>query len=110
MNAERVVAGFFAALCLVFLVRLLVGERRRFHMDRAFWRAVDVCKAPLVDIQKWLKRRKAAKQAKLQARELIARARNTSVERTGNVYSPNAFKDKHQRGQASDETQGPGPH
>jgi len=110
MNAERVVAAFFAALCLVFLVRLMVGERRRFHLDRTFWRTVDACKAPWMAAKRWYLRRKAANKAKVQARALIARARNTSVERTGNVYAPSAFKDKHQRGQASDETQGPGPH
>jgi hypothetical protein len=104
------VAAFFAALCLAFLVRLLLGERRRARLDQFFWRAVQVSKTPWRALKRWHMRREMANSASKQARDAIARARITSVERQGNVYTPSAFNDKRQQKPASDKTQGPGPH
>jgi hypothetical protein len=110
VNPERVVAAFFAVLCLAFLVRLMVGERRRALIDRTFWRVVQASKTPWRAVKRWRMRRDMAQKASKQAREAIARARITSVERQGNVYTPSAFNDKRQQNPASDKTQGPGPH
>jgi hypothetical protein len=106
MDAQRVVAAVMAALCLVFLLRLLVGAHWRARADRWWWRVLQACQAPWQQVKRWLMRRQVACSAAEQTRELIARARRTRVERRGNVYSPRAFNERRQRGQSKDETRG----
>jgi hypothetical protein len=85
---EKLFPAFIAAVCVVFMLRLLLGERLRWRFDSAMRRA-------------WLRikhvgqsiyhRRRSEKTAAEVAEEAIRRARdNGSWE--GNVYKPKSFK------------------
>ncbi|RRS06257.1 hypothetical protein EIP75_01330 [Aquabacterium soli] len=84
---DKFLAGTIAAICLLLLVRLLVGARRRQRLDRSalgLWHGLRRRVLGLVNSRK---HRRSAEQA---AQEAIRRARD-GVERKGNVYTPKSF-------------------
>lgn len=81
---EKVFAAIVLAVCLVFMVRLLVGVRRRMKFDawaRRLWNRVR-------DLYRWRASRKTAERV---AEEAIRRARENGTWE-GNVYKPKSFK------------------
>jgi len=86
---EKLFAGFVAAACLVLLLRLAVGARRRQRLDAVARRAWGTGRRRVLWVWHWRARRSAARRA---AEEAIARARR-DVQREGNVYRPKSFRD-----------------
>jgi uncharacterized membrane protein len=81
---EKVLAAVVLVVCLVFMVRLLVGVRRRMKFDawaRGLWNRVR-------DLYRWRASRKTAERV---AEEAIRRARENGTWE-GNVYKPKSFK------------------
>jgi hypothetical protein len=84
MTPTNVLAALMLALCLVAMVRLLVGTRRRMAMDlwaRGVWQR-------LRHLRHWRRSRQSAQQL---ADEAIRRARGEG-HWEGNVYKPKSFK------------------
>lgn len=94
MGANAWVSLAVAAVCLVMLVRLAVGERRRARLDRTAIRTWQRLRAQALHLWQWRRRRQTAAQAALTAQDVIERARRArpSVDKDGNVYRPEAFK------------------
>ncbi len=91
MGADKLFPIFVAAVCIVMLVRLALGEQRRARMDRVFlgyWLSLT---QGWQQLRHWRKRRQSAEQARKAAQEVINRVRHR-VEREGNVLTPEAFK------------------
>ncbi len=86
---EKLLAGAMALLCVVLLVRLLIGEQQRRRCDRAALRAWSFTRAWFHYVWHW---RASRRRAALAAEEAIHRAR-ASMERDGNVYRPDAFRE-----------------
>ena len=84
---DKFLAGVIAAICLVLLVRLLVGAQRRQRLDRAASRLWHGLRRRALQLAHGRKHRRSAEQA---AQEAIRRARD-GVERKGNVYTPKSF-------------------
>lgn len=115
IDGERWLAGLVALVCVVFLVRLVVGERRRVHLDDWWFRVTNRLARRIgfawTYVTSWKSRRLAKQAAAEEANALIERARQSRVERRGNVYTPQSFKQRRERGQAnSDQRPGNGPH
>ena len=93
---ERVFAAIVIAVCTVLLVRLLIGERRRYRFDAAAHRVW----AALRRFGLWLQRRalslyhrRSSRRAAAQAaEEAIRRARGAEGSWDGNVYKPKSFR------------------
>jgi hypothetical protein len=85
---ETILAGVVLAACAVMLVRLMLGERRRWRFDATVLRAYEACKRRVRSIARWRATRRDAARA---ADEAIRRARKTT-ERDGNVYKPKSFR------------------
>ena len=85
---EKMIALVIAAACLLMLVRLMVGERRRYRLDRAVighWQRVS---SWVVKTWRWrVSKKKAAKEAEA----AINRAR-TRGDWDGNVFRPKSFQ------------------
>ena len=85
---ESLFAILIVTACGVMLVRLGVGERRRYRLDafmRAAWRTTVERSASLWH---WRRSRTLAKQG---AEDALRRARQ-GVDRDGNVIRPDAFR------------------
>jgi hypothetical protein len=91
MTTERLLAGLALVACLVLLLRLVIGERRRLRFDaaaRRFWlRLRHAGLAPW----RWRESRRQAERARKLADEAIRRARDRG-EWDGNVYTPKSFR------------------
>jgi hypothetical protein len=92
---EKLFAGFMLLVCVVMLIRLAIGERRRWRLDAALhraWlrtrRAYASTRLRIVTLYRWRASRKAAAEATEQA---IRRARGSS-RRDDNVVHPDAFR------------------
>lgn len=94
MLIERVLAAIAIAICAVLLLRLLIGERRRWRLDadlRRRWRSLSTTARR---VRLWRSsRRDAAKVAE----EAIRRARDAARrgdrgEWDGNVYKPKSLR------------------
>ncbi len=93
---EKIFAGLVIAVCAVLLLRLMIGERRRYRFDAAARRAW----AALRHFGLWLQRRalslyhwRSSRQRAAQAaEEAIRRARSTDGAWDGNVYKPKSFR------------------
>jgi hypothetical protein len=88
---EKVPAALILVVCLVMLLRLVLGERRRATFDayaREAWEALATMPARLL---RWRgNRRRAAEMA----RDAIRRASAApEVRRDGNVYHPESFRE-----------------
>jgi hypothetical protein len=87
---EKIIALVIAAVCLVMLVRLLIGERRRNRLDRAVIGNWQRASNWLVKGWRWrVSKKKAAKEAQA----VINRAR-TRGDWEGNVFRPKSFQQK----------------
>lgn len=91
MGADKIFPVTVAAVCLVLLVRLALGEPRRARLDRACLRAWGTMASRAQALWHWRSRREAAAQARQAAQDAIERARHR-VDKEGNVYTPDAFK------------------
>jgi hypothetical protein len=92
--AEKVLAAIVLVACLVALLRLMVGARRRQRVDAA-WRETWWS---LRSFGRGLKHRRSSREeAERVVEEAIRRARMNDVERDGNVYRPGSFRDKEPR-------------
>lgn len=84
---EKVSAGIVAAICVAFMLRLLVGEQRRARIDaqaRVAWLRL---KLGWLQLYRWRSSRKSAERL---AEEAIRRARDEG-HWEGNVYKPKSF-------------------
>jgi ABC-type transport system involved in cytochrome bd biosynthesis fused ATPase/permease subunit len=84
---DKFLTWTIAAACLVLLVRLFLGSRRRQRLDAAAKRLWHGLRRRVTRLVHWRKHRRSAEQA---AQEAIRRARD-GVERKGNVYTPKSF-------------------
>jgi hypothetical protein len=84
---EKIFAGIVLAVCAVLMLRLLLGERRRYRFDAASRRLFVAVRVKALRLWHW---RAAHRQAKRDAEAAIRRAREG--ERDGNVYKPKSFK------------------
>lgn len=88
---ERVLAATVIAFCVVMLVRLSLGSRRRARFD-AFWRRRWLrARHAGHAVWRWRESRRHAEVARKAADELIKRARDRG-EWDGNVYTPKSFR------------------
>ena len=88
---ERVFAAIVLAVCVVLLVRLMLGAPRRYRFDSALRRATQWLRRTGSSIWHWRDARRAAEAARKVADEAIERARNRG-EWDGNVYTPKSFR------------------
>ncbi len=82
--AEKIVAALVAVACLVMVVRLALGERRRAQLDRVFSESGR-------KLVRLYRRQATRKEARKATQEILQRLRQP-VERQGNVITPEAFK------------------
>jgi hypothetical protein len=85
--AEEILVGIVLAICGVLMLRLLLGERRRYRFDAALRRFVIASRIRALRVWHW---RSARRQAKRDAEESIRRAREGEWD--GNVYKSKSFK------------------
>lgn len=85
---DKFLALLTAVVCLVFLVRMAVGARRRHRLDRFAFGLWHGLRRRVLRVAHWRKHRRSAEKA---ADEAIRRARQGGVERKGNVYTPKSF-------------------
>jgi hypothetical protein len=85
---EKTFAIVMVALCGIFIVREMIGERRRYRLDAAAIRVWQACRRMGLRFYRWPSSRKKAADT---AQEAIRRAR-TRVERDGNVIRPESFR------------------
>jgi len=85
---QQVFAAVVLAVCVVFMIRLLVGERRRYALDAWARRSTQAVKRGALRIYHWRSSRKTAERV---AEEAIRRARGEGSWE-GNVYKPKSFK------------------
>lgn len=83
-------AGLVVAVCVVMLVRMCLGERRRAALDDLGWRSWRWVRSRSLAVWRWRRHRDDA--ARL-AEEAIQRARRTRADKDGNVIRPEAFKE-----------------
>ena len=84
---EKLFPAIAVATCLVLLLRLLLGERRRHRFDRAIARWSRSARSRIEGLFTWNASRRRARRA---AEEAIRRARGGG-EWDGNVYRPKSF-------------------
>ena len=89
---ERTFAALVLAACAVLMLRLLMGERRRYRFDAAMRRAALALRRWALTLRHWRASRRAAEQAAKAADDAIARARGRDGEWDGNVYKPKSFR------------------
>lgn len=87
---EKLFAAVVLAICVVFMVRLLLGVRLRLKFDTAARRAWYRIKGWARSITHWRSSRKNAAQAAQAAEDAIRRARDGGSWE-GNVYKPKSF-------------------
>ena len=90
---EKLFPAIVVAACLVLLLRLLLGERRRHRFDRGLARWSRSLGARIEGLFTWNAGRRRARRA---AEEAIRRAREGG-EWDGNVYRPKSFGKKSDR-------------
>ena len=93
---ERVLAAIVLAICLVLLLRLAFGRRRRARFDAGARRIWQSTRRTALRVWHWRSQRKAAElAAERAAADAIRRAQRgarDSVQREGNVYRPKSFR------------------
>jgi hypothetical protein len=90
---EKIVPAVIVVACLVALGRLVLGERRRYRLDRAIARWARGARLRIESLFTWNADRRRARRA---ADEAIRRARDGG-EWDGNVYRPKSFQGKKDR-------------
>lgn len=96
MGVDKLFSIFVAAICVVMLVRLALGDARRARLDRAAIMLWGRVRRQALLVWHWRRKRRSAAQAKQAAQEVINRVRHR-VEKEGNVLTPEAFKEKEPR-------------
>ena len=93
---QQIFAGLVLAACALLLVRLLIGERRRYRFDaaaRRLWfmlrRSALALHRKLLSLWHWRSSKRHAAQA---AEEAIRRARSADGSWDGNVYKPKSSR------------------
>jgi len=93
---EKLFAGVVLAICLVLMLRLVLGARRRDRFDAAARRAWGNSQQFLSSAYHWRSQRREAER---KADEVIRRAQGRSAnsenlegEWEGNVYKPKSFR------------------
>ena len=93
---EKMFAALALAVCAVLLLRLLIGERRRYRFDaaaRRVWVALRRFGLWLRRSGAWLYHwRSSRRNAAQAAEEAIRRARGADGSWDGNVYKPKSFR------------------
>ncbi|MFY9479799.1 MAG: hypothetical protein WAQ08_19340 [Aquabacterium sp.] len=84
---DKFLALVIATICVLLLVRLLAGARRRQRIDQTASRWWHGLRRRARHLAHWRQDRRSAEKA---AEEAIRRARD-GVERKGNVYTPKSF-------------------
>ena len=84
---ERVFAALALTICMLLLVRLVIGARRRQRIDAALRRVASAVRHTAAATRQ----RRSAAQAAKAADEAIRRARDRG-EWEGNVYKPKSFR------------------
>jgi hypothetical protein len=84
---EKILVGIVLAICGVLMLRMLLGERRRYRFDAALRRFAIASRIRALRVWHW---RSAHRQARRDAEEAIRRAREGEWD--GNVYKPKSFK------------------
>lgn len=92
MGVDKLFSIFVAAVCVVMLIRLALGDRRRARFDRAFLQTWARVRRQSLAIWHWRRKRRSAAEARQVAQEVINRVRHR-VEKEGNVLTPDAFKE-----------------
>jgi len=85
---EKIFPAIVVFACLVMLLRLVLGERRRHLFDRGIARWTRSARARIELLFTWNAGRRRARRA---ADEAIRRAREGGGEWDGNVYRPKSF-------------------
>lgn len=88
---ERVFAAIVLAVCLAMLLRLVIGERRRWRLDAFVRRTWFKARHAVRSVWHWRDTRREAEKARKVADEVIQRARDRG-EWDGNVYTPKSFR------------------
>ena len=92
---DQVLAAIALAICAVMLLRLLIGERRRYRFDAAMRRAWYKVRNRWVAISRWFgsirRRRSAQREAEQVAQDAIRRA-SRRADWDGNVNTPKSFR------------------
>ncbi|PPE70552.1 hypothetical protein IS481_09565 [Caldimonas thermodepolymerans] len=86
---EKSFAALVFAVCIVLLLRMLVGERRRARLDAAWLRLWQALRRRAVAVWRWWPARREAARA---AEQAIRRARGERGHWEGNVYRAGAFR------------------
>lgn len=86
---EKLPAALTLAVCIVMLVRLMLGGSKRSQFDRGAARAWARLRGQARYLWHW---RTTRRRAAAEAEEAIRRAR-MRLEREGNVYRPDAFQE-----------------
>ena len=93
---QQIFAGLVLAACALLLLRLVIGERRRYRFDAAARRVGFMLRRfalwlhrKLLSLWHWRSSKRQAAQA---AEEAIRRARGADGSWDGNVYKPKSFR------------------
>jgi hypothetical protein len=93
---QQVFAGLVLVVCALLLLRLVIGERRRYRFDaaaRRLWFTLRrfglAAQRKALSLWRWRSARRQAAQA---AEEAIRRARSADGAWDGNVYKPKSFR------------------
>ena len=87
---ERVFAGIALAVCAALLIRLLIGERRRYRLDAAVRRMAQSLRRAPSDLRRHRDSQRAAEKV---ANDAINRARGRPPgEWDGNVFTPKSTR------------------
>jgi hypothetical protein len=92
MGVDKLFPIFVAAVCVVLLIRMALGDKRRTKLDKAFIKAWAGLSRRVKFLYQWRSRRQSAAQARQVAQDVIQRVRHR-VEKEGNVLTPEAFKE-----------------
>ena len=86
---EKIFAAAMVVVCVLLLLRMLLGPRRRSRVDASLRRNGEAWQRRVVRVIGWPA---AELRARRETKEAIRRARRSAIERDGNVLSPKAFK------------------
>ena len=89
---ERLFAAIVLAACVLLLVRLLIGARRRYRFDAAMRRAARRVRSIATSPRRWRESRHDAARAAEAASDAIRRARGRDGEWDGNVFKPKSLR------------------
>ena len=85
---EKFSAALLLAVCLVMMLRLVMGAQRRRGFDAWTIRTWESLRGMSLQVWRWRSNRRKAEQV---AQEAIRRA-GADVRRDGNVYRPDSFR------------------